>query len=116
MVQGNGTKQDYVSGASAKRDLAGVYIRYFFNRTYGFQASYSHDFHYKYTSPRGVTSDFGKNNNKNIALLWNPAMNVSFHAVFNPNSQNAVYTEASTSTGPSPNTSSSWSVGMEYSF
>jgi hypothetical protein len=116
MVQGNGTKPDYVSGASAKRDLAGVYIRYFYNRTYGIQASYSRDFKYKYTSPRGVTSDFGKASNKNIALLWNPAMNVSCHAVFNPNSQNAVFTEASTGSGPSPNTSSSWSVGVEYSF
>jgi hypothetical protein len=120
MIQATGTKQDYQSGASAERNVAGVYLRYFFARTYGFYASYAHDFKYKYTAPNGQTADFGKNNNKSITLLWNPAMNVSFHLTYNPNSQNAVFTEASLlpagSTTPSPSTSSSWSVGMEYSF
>ena len=43
MVQAGGTKQDYVSGATAKRDVIGAYIRYFYKRTYGFQASYARD-------------------------------------------------------------------------
>jgi hypothetical protein len=118
MVQGNGTKQNYESGASAKRDLMGVYIRYFFMRTYGIQASYAKDFHYYYTSPTGVRSDFGKATSKNIVLLWNPAMNVSFHLNYNPNSQSAVFTEASTSTTNTArsNTTSSWDLGVEYSF
>jgi len=119
MVQGNGTKQDYRSGASAERSLAGVYLRYFYMRTYGFYASYAHDFKYKYTR-NGTTADFGHNNNKNITLLWNPAMNVSFHLVFNPSSTNAVFSEASLlppgTTIPNSNKTSSWSFGMEYSF
>ena len=36
MIQGNGTKQDYRSGASAKRDLVGLYLRNYYLRTYGF--------------------------------------------------------------------------------
>lgn len=116
MLQGNGTKQDYVSGASAKRNLVGAYIRYFFQRTYGIQASYWKDLDYKYTSPTGVGYDFGKAHGSNIVFLFNPAMNVSFHLAFNPNSQSAVFTEASTGSGPTPNTSRSWDLGMEYSF
>ena len=74
----------------------------------------------EFSGTNGFTTDFGKNNNKNITLLWNPAMNVSFHLVYNPNSVNAVFTEANllppgTST-PNPNKTSSWSLGMEYSF
>ncbi|HEX6634298.1 MAG TPA: hypothetical protein VF038_10045 [Usitatibacter sp.] len=116
MIQANGTKQDYESGASAERNLAGVYLRYFFHRTYGIQASYWKDFKYEYHGADGVTHNFGKAHGSNIVLLWNPAMNVSFHAAFNPNSQSAVFTEASTGAGPSPRTSSSWDIGMEYSF
>jgi hypothetical protein len=112
MIQGNGTKQDYVSGAHAKRDLVGAYIRYFYNRTYGVQASWAHDFHYTYTSPTGLEYDFGKNNAKNIALLWNPAMNVSFHLNYNPNSDSRVFNRAT----QTPVTSSSYSFGVEYSF
>jgi hypothetical protein len=87
-------------------------------RTYGIQASYAKDFHYYYTSPTGVRSDFGKATSKNIVLLWNPAMNVSFHLNYNPNSQSAVFTEASTSTTNTArsNTTSSWDLGVEYSF
>jgi len=116
MIQGDGTKQDYKSGAHAKRDLVGAYIRYFFLRTYGVQASYAHDFHYTYTSPTGLEYDFGKNNAKNIALLWNPAMNVSFHLNYTPNSQNAVFTNPVTGVGPAKTTSSSWNIGVEYNF
>jgi hypothetical protein len=115
MVQGDGVKQDFKSGGNVKRDLAGVYLRYFYKRTYGFYASYAHDFKYKYTNAAGRTFDFGKNNNKNITLLWNPAMNFSVHLSINPNSQNAVYNEGTTVVN-NPSTTSSWSLGAEYSF
>ena len=69
LLEGNGTKQNYKSGASAKRDHVGVYLRYYYLRTYGFQASWAHDFTYKYTSPTGVTADFGSTNTKNLAAV-----------------------------------------------
>ncbi|HVO88053.1 MAG TPA: hypothetical protein VMV45_05895 [Casimicrobiaceae bacterium] len=112
MFQGNGVRQDFVSGGSVKRDLAGLYLRYFYKRTYGFYASWAHDFNYKYTDPIGNSHDFGNTNSKNITLLWNPAMNFSVHLSISPNSQNAVYNRDT----QSPNTTSSWSLGAEYSF
>ncbi len=112
MIQASGTKQDYESGASAKRDVIGAYIRYFYKRTYGIQASYAKDTDYKYTSPTGIGSDFGKADTSNIALLWNPAMNVSFHLNYNPNSDSSVFNRDTQKV----NTSSSYSLGVEYSF
>ena len=113
MIQGDGTKQNYVSGASAKRDLIGLYLRYFYIRTYGFQASWYHDFKYEYTSPTGVTSDFGHTNGKSLALLWNPAMNFSVHLTYSPPQENAVFPSP---TAADPVKSSSWSLGFEYNF
>jgi hypothetical protein len=117
MLQGSGTKQDYVSGASAKRNLAGAYIRYFFMRTYGIEAAIYRDFNYKYTTPTGNEVDFGKFTGKVLQLMWNPAMNVSFHLRWTPNARQAVYTEGSSAGIPlSPNVTSSYNIGMEYSF
>jgi hypothetical protein len=117
MIQANGTKQDYDSGASAKRILAGLYLRYFYQRTYGFQASWYHDFKYEYKTTTGNTVDFGSTNGSTLTLLWNPAMNVSFHFTYNFPQTSAVYTESSsTSTPPSPNRTSSWNLGIEYNF
>lgn len=113
MIQANGTKQDYESGASAKRNLAGVYLRYFYQRTYGIQASYAKDFNYEYTSPTGQKYDFGKATTSNIVALWNPAMNVSFHLSYNPSSKSAVFVETATQ---KPRETKSWDIGVEYSF
>lgn len=113
-VQGNGTRQHYVSGASSRRDLVGLYLRYFYLRTYGFQASYYHDFKYEYTSGLGVHSDFGKTDGGTLTALWNPAMNFSVHLTYNFPQNNAVYTEAVSA--PSPVKTSSWSLGFEYNF
>jgi hypothetical protein len=113
MIQGNGTKQDYVSGASAKRDNVGLYLRYYYMRTYGFQVSWYHDFKYEYKSPAGVTSDFGHTNGSNIVLLWSPAMNFSVHLNYNLPQNNAVFP---TPTAPAQVKSSSWNLGFEYNF
>ncbi len=112
MIQAGGTKQDYVSGASAKRDVIGAYLRYFYKRTYGFYASWARDTEYKYTSPAGVESDFGNAVTKNLTLLWNPAMNFSMHFSYSPDSKSSVFNSAT----QTPNTSSSWEWGVEYSF
>jgi hypothetical protein len=119
MIQANGIKENFKSGASTKRNLIGAYIRYFFQRTYGIQASYARDTTYKYTSPLGVSSDFGHGTSKNIVLLWNPAMNFSIHLNYSPNSHNAIYTEATTTpaqVNALSRESSSWNFGAEYSF
>ena len=104
-----GAKQDYKSGASAKRDVAGAYLRYFYKRTYGVEASYYRDSTYQYTSPAGVTTDFGNRTNTGVTLLWNPAMNVSFHLRLPFDSTTRSFTGVE-------RTSSSWDLGMEYSF
>jgi hypothetical protein len=109
MLQANGTKQNYKSGASAQRNDAGAYIRYFYKRTYGIQASYYRDLNYKYTDTTGLVHDFGHKSGTNIALLWNPAMNFSMHLSINPESTSRTYAGLESK-------SSSWSLGMEYSF
>jgi hypothetical protein len=116
MIQATGTSQDYESGAHAKRNGAGLYLRYFYNRTYGFQASWYHDFKYEYTDALGRSQEFGKANSKNLVALWNPAMNVSVHLSYNPNSTSAVFRDPVTGIAPKANTSSSWDLGLEYSF
>jgi len=117
MIQGNGTKQDYRSGASAKRDIIGVYLRYYYLRTYGFYASYYKDFKYEYTSPSGQKTDFGKTDGSNITLLWSPAMNFSVHLAYNFPQENAIYyPSGSTGTPPASVKASSWNLGFEYNF
>ena len=104
-----GIKQDYKSGATARRDVAGAYLRYFFKRTYGVEASLYRDMKYEYTSAAGVTTNFGHKLGSSLTLLWNPAMNVSFHFRISPESTNRTFAGAETK-------SSSWDAGMEYSF
>lgn len=118
MIQANGIKEDFQSGASTKRNLAGVYLRYFWLRTYGFQVSYYKDFNYTYDNASGH-HDFGKTHGSNFVLLWNPAMNFSMHLNYTPNQTNAVYTEATTTPvqiNAATRTTSSWNWGVEYSF
>lgn len=105
----DGTKQDYKSGASAKRDVMGIIGRYFYKRTYGIEAYWWRDRKYDYTSPAGVTTDFGNKQATGITLLWNPAMNFSMHLRISPESKSRTFTGLETK-------SSSWSWGIEYSF
>jgi hypothetical protein len=117
MIQGNGTKQDYKSGASAKHDLVGVYLRYYYLRTYGFQASYYKDLKYEYRSPGGVTTDVGKHDGSNLVLLWSPAMNFSVHLNYNFPQSNSVYNANGATTTPiSSSKVESWNLGFEYNF
>ncbi|HEX4522907.1 MAG TPA: hypothetical protein VH704_05255 [Casimicrobiaceae bacterium] len=117
LIEGNGTKQNYASGASARRDLAGVYLRYYYLRTYGFQASWYHDFKYEYTGPTGAKTDFGSTNGENLALLWSPAMNFSVHLNFNFPQSNAIYYPNGSTGQPPPSAkTSSWNLGFEYNF
>jgi hypothetical protein len=82
-------------------------------RTYGFQASWYHDFKYEYTSPTGVTSDFGHTNGKSLTALWSPAMNFSVHLNFSLPQENAVFPSP---TAPAQVKSSAWNFGFEYNF
>jgi hypothetical protein len=101
--------QDYESGASAERSVVGGYIRYFYKRTYGVEFSLYRDMKYEYTSPAGVTTDFGNRVGKGLTLLWNPAMNVSIHLSINPGTTSRTFAGLESK-------SSSWDFGMEYSF
>jgi hypothetical protein len=104
-----GIKQDYISGATAERSFVGATLRYFYKRTYGVELSLYRDLTYEYTSPAGVTTDFGNRVGKAISFLWNPAMNVSIHMNIRPTIKTRTFAGLESS-------SSSWSLGMEYSF
>jgi lipopolysaccharide assembly outer membrane protein LptD (OstA) len=109
MTKVGGIKQDYVSGASAERSFFGATYRYFYKRTYGFEVTWYRDIKYEYTSPAGVTTDFGNKVGSRVTGLWNPAMNVSIHLDINLKSTNRTFAGLESS-------SSSWQFGMEYSF
>src|SRR5262249_35591234 len=50
----SGVREDFQSGGKVKRDVAGLYLRYYYLRTYGFETNWQHNFDYTYTTPLGV--------------------------------------------------------------
>ena len=84
-------KEQYQSGGMVERDIIGLYARYFYQRTYGFYATWWKDVNYDYTNAAGVTRDTYQKPNFSITALWNPAMNFSTHLTYNPRVQNRVF-------------------------
>ncbi len=108
-----GIKQDFNSGGSAKHDSMGAIVRYFYNRTYGFEANYRHHFDYSYKTPAGVDRDVKTTDQFTISGLWNPAMNFSVHLNYNPKTFNYVFKDQADLYRDNGN---SWQLGFEYSF
>ncbi len=113
-LQFAGIKQDFVSGGSAKHDSGSLYLRYFYNRTYGFEANYRHNFDYWYKTPGGTQRDVKMTNLFQMVLLWNPAMNFSTHLTYNPKTFNWVFKD--TDSALYADKGNSWGLGFEYSF
>ena len=106
-------KENYVSGASAERDIIGLYARYFYQRTYGFYTTWWKDLSYDYTTAAGVKRSTYQKPNFSVTLLWNPAMNFSTHLVYTPKVQNRVFSDQKNLYQGS---GKNFSLGFEYNF
>jgi hypothetical protein len=85
------TSEDLRGGGKVERSILGGYVRYFYNRTYGFYATLWKDIDYDYTNAAGVKRGTYQKPNMQLTLLWNPAMNFSTHLQYNPRVQNRVF-------------------------
>lgn len=109
----HGTKENHDDGGKLERTILGGYLRYFYNRTYGFYTTIWKDMTYEYTNPAGVTRDTYQKLNYAITLLWNPAMNFSTHLQIQPRVQNRVFDdERNRYLGQGR----SYQLGFEYNF
>ena len=106
-------KEDHKDGGSLERNILGGYVRYFFNRTYGFYATMWKDLDYEYTNAAGVTRETYQKVNYAFTLLWNPAMNFSTHLVIQPRGQNRVFDDER---HRYQGEGRSYSLGFEYNF
>lgn len=109
----SGIRQDYDSGAKADRDVAALYLRYYFKRTYGVETNYQKTYNYNYTTPAGLERKVKKTDSWRVTLLWTPAMNFNTHLTYNPKTFNWVFEDQSNLYQDSGN---AWSLGFEYSF
>jgi hypothetical protein len=105
-------KEDFKGGGGLERNILGAYVRYFYQRTYGFYATAWKDLDYDVTI-NGVKRGTYQKPNFNIVLLWNPAMNFSTHLTFNPRTQNRVFDDRRDQYQGDGN---SYSLGFEYNF
>ncbi len=108
-----GMKENHVGGGGVDRDVFGVYGRYFYNRTYGFQTAWWKDMKYNYTNAAGVKRGTYNKPQFSITGLWNPAMNVSVNLGYTPRVQNRVFADQQNLYLGNGN---SYSLGTEYSF
>src|SRR5690606_11778386 len=84
----SGITQDFVTGAKAERLYGGGEIRYFYNRTYGFEIVYRKEFDYDFTTSDGTKRSTFTKDTVSISALFYPAMNFNFRLLYNPRAQN----------------------------
>ena len=109
----HGAKENVVGGGEVKRDIFGVYARYFYKRTYGFYTTWWKDIDYSYTNAAGLKRKTYQKDNFSITLLWNPAMNFSTHLNITPRTQNRVFEDQK---NLYQGEGDSYSLGFEYNF
>ncbi len=105
-------KENLVGGGSVERDLFGVYLRYFYKRTYGFQAQWQTQLKYDFTNAAGLTRGVYTRPAMSVTGLWNPAMNFSVNFNYNPRVQNRVFEDQRNLY----TSGTSRSIGIEYNF
>jgi hypothetical protein len=103
-------KQDYVSGASSSQEKIGYTIRYFYNRTYGFEVYFNKALHFDYTDPAGVEYSAYAPANWGVSGIWVPAMNINVTLNYTP-SKTPVLNAADFKSG-----GYSWSLTLDYGF
>ena len=109
----HGATENIVGGGKIERDILGVYLRYFYQRTYGFYTTWWRDIKYDYTNAVGLKRGTYQKDNFSITLLWNPAMNFSTHLVITPRTQNRVFDDQK---NLYLGDGDSYSLGFEYNF
>ena len=109
----HGTTENIVGGGKVERTILGTYLRYFYQRTYGFYTTWWRDLKYDYTNAAGLTRGTYQKDNFSITLLWNPAMNFSTHLVITPRTQNRVFDDQK---NLYLGDGDSYSLGFEYNF
>jgi len=105
--------QSFPNGARATYEGIGGGIRYFYNRTYGFEVGVQHPIYYDYTSSTGTGSvaySISAPNTWNLSLLWIPAMNINIALNYSPSSP------AEIRGSDSPGRSYSYSFLIDYGF
>ena len=109
----HGTKENIEGGGKVERTILGTYLRYFYQRTYGFYTTWWRDLEYDYTNAAGLKRGTYQKDNFSITLLWNPAMNFSTHLVITPRTQNRVFDDQK---NLYLGDGDSYSLGFEYNF
>jgi len=102
--------QSFPDGANAKYMGIGAGIRYFYNRTYGFEVGMQHATTWDYTASTGVKYSASAPTTYSLALLWVPAMNINVALNYAPSKP--VYLVSTNS----PGTGESWSLLVDYGF
>jgi hypothetical protein len=105
--------QNFESGAKVEDTMAGAYLRYFYERTYGVEVYVRDHLKYEYTTPAGLKRDTHTKPNYGITLLWYPAMNFDFWLRYSPRVQNIVFEDERELYNDK---ASSYVLGMEYNF
>ena len=109
----HGATENIVGGGKIERDILGVYLRYFYQRTYGFYTTWWRDIKYDYTNAAGLKRGTYQKDNFSFTFLWNPAMNFSTHLVITPRTQNRVFEDQK---NLYQGEGDSYSLGFEYNF
>jgi len=109
----SGVREDFKSGGKTKRDVAGLYLRYYYLRTYGVEVNYQHNFNYSYTAAGAAERDVKTTDLYRMTLLWTPAMNFNTHLTYQPKTFNYVFKDQQNLYQDKGN---AWSLGFEYSF
>jgi hypothetical protein len=102
--------QKYKSHAKSERSSIGYTIRYFYNRTYGFDFRVNNDLNYNYYDPAGVKHEANTHLNWGVGFMWVPAMNMNLRASYNP-SHTTVLDPANYQ-----DSGYSWSLSLDYAF
>ncbi|HET7922987.1 MAG TPA: hypothetical protein VFM15_09560 [Gammaproteobacteria bacterium] len=102
--------QDYVSGASSKATKLGYQIRYFYNRTYGFEFFVNKTLTFDYTDPLGVKYSAYAPVSWGLVGLWAPAMNMNVALSYSP-SKTPVLNRANYQSG-----GYSWNFLLDFGF
>lgn len=117
-------KQNFESGADVENSLYGAAVRYFYQRTYGFEVFYYNNIDYTYSDPRGIETDAYTRSKYGITLLWYPAMNFTTHLQISPRTTNIVYRRSAIEANQLPaeayqqylGKGDSYNLGFEYNF
>jgi hypothetical protein len=102
--------QSYVSGARASQSGIGAGIRYFYNRTYGFEVGVHKSLNYSYWDPSGTKYAVSTPVGWDLVLLWVPAMNININLSYSRSQPNVIYS------ADNPGQSYSYSLAMNYGF